>query len=61
MKREFWASIVACITTLIIVFVVWLLFEKPNIIDNNATSMIACLTIIALCDSIRNDLTKKEE
>lgn len=61
MKREFWATVVACITTLIIVFVVWLLFEKPNIIDNNETSMIACLTIIALYGSIRNDLTKKEE
>lgn len=61
MKSEFWATVVACIATSIIVLIVWLLFEKPNITDTTTTSMIGCLAIIALYYSIRNDLLKKEE
>lgn len=61
MKSEFWASVIAWIATIVIVLIAWFLFEKPNITDNPATSMIGCLTVTALYNSIRTDLLKKGE
>ena len=61
MKSEFWATVVACIVAFAIAFVVWLLFEKPTITDNTATSMIGCLAVVALCNSIRNDLLRNKK
>lgn len=61
MKSEFWATVVACIVTFVIAFIVWLLYGKPTIIDNTATSMIGCLAVVALCYSIRNNLLRNKK
>ena len=37
MKSDFWATVVACIITFVIAFIVWLLYGKPTITDNTAS------------------------
>lgn len=61
MKSEFWASVIACIETFIVVLITWFLFRKPTITDNTAISMIGSLAIFALYYSIRNDLLRKDK
>ena len=60
MKNKFWTTVISIFITVIIVLIVWFIFDKPTITDN-ATKMVACIAIIALYNNIRDDGSREEE
>ena len=60
MKNKFWETVVSYVVTVITILFVWFIFGKP-IITDNATQMVACLAIIALCNTTRDSISRKKE